>query len=112
MTYKGQKVYPSELENILLSHPGVVDAAVVGASRPNNDEDYNTGEVPYGLVVVTPSSSQATLAVTRQELLEFVATKVKGHKELKWHIKIVEAVPRGPAGKILRSELKKMVLNN
>lgn len=103
-------MYPSELENILLSHPAVVDAAVVGESRPNNGHGNNEGEVPCGFVVVAPSGDQATPAVTEKELFEFARLKLESHKELQWDMKIIETVPRSPAGKIRRRELKKMAV--
>lgn len=43
-----------------------------------------------------------------EELLEFANRKFGRQKDLEWKIQITEAIPRSPAGKILRRELKKM----
>lgn len=112
ITYKGQKLYPSELETILLSHPAVVDAAVVGSSRPHDSHGGNAGEVPCGFVVVAPSGPQKAPVVLGQQLVEFANSKLGRHKELEWDIEIIAIVPRNPAGKILRGELKKTALYN
>lgn len=108
IAYKGQRLYPSELENILLSHPAVVDAAVIGVPGSKESRDDHAGEVPYGFVVVAPSPKQATLTVTVEELLEFANRKRGSDMALKWDIQIIGLIPRSPAGKILRRELKKM----
>lgn len=59
--YKGFQVPPAELEGILLTHPEVVDAAVIGIP------DERSGELPLGFVVRKPKSK-----VTAQEIVEFV----------------------------------------
>lgn len=101
-------MYPSEFENILLSHPAVVDAAVIGVQSQSDGRVESAGEVPRGFVLMAPNGKQATPTVTEKELLDFVNSKLQGHEDLKWDIQIVEGIPRSPAGKILRRELKKM----
>lgn len=111
ITYKGQKVYPSELEGILTSHPAVIDAAIIGVPAPKEGHDDQAGEVPCGFVVAAPSSKQGTPTVTVKELLDFASQKPGDYKDLKWDIEIIEAIPRSPAGKVLRRELQKMADN-
>lgn len=108
ITYKGQNVYPSEHESILLSHPAVMDAAVIGVPDSNQGQGDYAGEMPRGFVVVVPNAGQAAPTVTVQDLLQFANDKLGHHKHLKWDISIIEAIPRSPAGKVLRRELKKM----
>lgn len=48
--------------------------------------------------------------VTVKELLEFASQKSGAYMDLKWNIQIIEAIPRSPAGKILRRELQKMAV--
>jgi acyl-CoA synthetase (AMP-forming)/AMP-acid ligase II len=82
------QVAPAELEALLVSHPAVADAAVVG--RP----DAAHGEVPVAMVV--PSGQ-----VEGDELLAWVAERVAPYKRVR-SVRFVEAIPRTPAGKTLR----------
>jgi acyl-CoA synthetase (AMP-forming)/AMP-acid ligase II len=86
--YKGYQVAPAELEAVLLSHPAVADAAVVGSP------DQEAGEVPKAFVVVRETASA-------DELLAFVADRVAPHKRVR-RLEFVEAIPKSPSGKILR----------
>lgn len=63
--YKGYQVPPAELESILLTHPDVIDAAVVGL------EDEVAGELPLGYVVKRPGSN-----VSENNIIEYVAGKL------------------------------------
>lgn len=110
ITYKGRKVYPSELESILTSHPAVTDAAVIGVPAPKESHGDQDGEVPSGFVVVAPSGKQATPTVTVKELLDFASQESGHYKDLKWDIKMIEAIPRSLAGKVLRRELQKLAV--
>jgi acyl-CoA synthetase (AMP-forming)/AMP-acid ligase II len=84
------QVAPAELEALLLTHPGVVDAAVVG--RP----DHRTGEAPVAYVVgeVDPEALRA-----------WVAGRVSAHKRLA-SVVLTDAIPRTPTGKIVRRALR------
>ncbi len=86
--YKGFPVAPAELEAVLLSHPGVADAAVV----PSPDEE--AGEVPKAFVV-------AADAVGDSELMAYVAERVAPYKKVR-RVEFIEAIPKSPSGKILR----------
>ncbi|KAG6358404.1 hypothetical protein INS49_014288 [Diaporthe citri] len=59
ITYKGRNVYPSEHESILLSHPEVVDAAVIGVPELNQGHGDCPDEVPRGFVVLAPNAGRA-----------------------------------------------------
>jgi acyl-CoA synthetase (AMP-forming)/AMP-acid ligase II len=85
---KGLQVAPAELEAVLMAHPAIADAAVIGVP------DERAGEVPKAFVVL---KSQATAA----EILAHVSARVAPHKQLRG-IEFVEQIPRSPAGKILR----------
>ena len=91
--YKGFQVPPAELEALLLSHPKVADAAVIGIP------DEEAGEVPKGFVVLKDASA------TPEELMEFVAAKVAPHKKIR-QLEVVEEIPKSASGKILRRVLK------
>jgi acyl-CoA synthetase (AMP-forming)/AMP-acid ligase II len=89
--YKGFQVAPAELEALLISHPGVADAAVVGSPDPE------AGEVPKGFVV--PAGE-----ITADEIMAFVAERVAPHKKLR-KIEFVSEIPKAASGKILRRDL-------
>ncbi|KAL8154183.1 hypothetical protein V2J09_011943 [Rumex salicifolius] len=93
--YKGYQVPPVELENVLLSHPQVADAAVV----PYPDEE--AGQIPMAFVVRQPESS-----VTGVEIMDFVSP----YKKIR-RISFIKAIPRSPAGKILRRELVSQIVS-
>jgi acyl-CoA synthetase (AMP-forming)/AMP-acid ligase II len=89
--YKGYQVAPAELEAVLLSHPAVADAAVVGSP------DEEAGEVPKAFVVLRAPASE-------DELAGFVAGRVAPYKKVR-RIELVEQIPKSPSGKILRRVL-------
>lgn len=93
--YKGFQVPPAELEGILLSCPGVRDAAVVGL--PNEE----AGELPFAFVVKQDGAN-----VTAKEIIEYVNQRVSSHKRLRGGVRFVDSIPKTPAGKILRRVLR------
>lgn len=96
--YKGFQVAPAELEGLLIQHPRVLDAGVVGI----NDDSQAT-ELPRAYIVPADSGSAAELAA---EIIAWVATKAASHKHLRGGIVVVEAIPKSPSGKILRKNLR------
>jgi acyl-CoA synthetase (AMP-forming)/AMP-acid ligase II len=86
--YKGMQVAPAELEALLLTHPAVADAAVIGSP----DED--AGEVPKAFVVKKGEA-------TAEALMGFVAERVAPHKKVR-KLEFVDQIPKSPSGKILR----------
>ncbi|MCH0564674.1 MULTISPECIES: class I adenylate-forming enzyme family protein [unclassified Streptomyces] len=88
----GQNVYPSEVERVLLAHPAVRDAAVVGIP----DEDY--GEIPLAYVVAEDGTGE-------RELLAHLAGNLAPYKRPR-RIEFIEQVPRNPAGKIIKKLLR------
>nr|CAD7427909.1 unnamed protein product [Timema monikensis] len=95
--YKGFQVPPAELEAILMSHPGVMDAAVIGVP------DEGAGELPKAFVVKKDAN------VTAQQLVDYVNGQVSSAKKLRGGVQFVEAIPKNPSGKILRKELRGVV---
>ncbi|MFF8728007.1 4-coumarate--CoA ligase family protein [Streptomyces sp. NPDC015171] len=93
--YKGFQVAPAELEALLLTHPGIADAAVVGA----RNEDGN--EIPHAFVVRRPEAGD----LTENDILLHVAERVAPYKRVR-RISFVDTVPRAASGKILRRELR------
>ena len=93
--YKGFQVPPAELEALLLTHPAVADAAVVG------EPDEEAGELPIGFVVLKPGATTSA-----DELRAFVAGQVAHYKQLR-RITFIDVVPKSASGKILRRELRR-----
>lgn len=89
----GENVYPAELENVLLSHDKIADAAVIGIPSAK------WGESP--LAVVVPKEEGLDAA----EVMEFCKGKVAPFKQIK-AVEFVETIPRNPSGKILKRELR------
>jgi acyl-CoA synthetase (AMP-forming)/AMP-acid ligase II len=85
------QVAPAELEAVLATHPAVADAAVVGR------HDEACGEVPVAAIV-------AREAIDAEDLMAWVAARVAPYKRVR-AVRFVDAIPRTPAGKILRRVL-------
>jgi 4-coumarate--CoA ligase len=91
---KGLQVPPAELEDLLLSHPQIRDAAVIGIP------DAAAGEVPKAYVV------RATEDLTEQQVMEYVKERVAHYKQLKGGVEFINEIPKSAAGKILRRFLR------
>ncbi|HET8923832.1 MAG TPA: AMP-binding protein [Candidatus Acidoferrum sp.] len=92
--YKGYQVSPAELEDVLQSHPAVLDAGVIGAP------DEAAGEIPLAFVV-----KKAGAALDAGELIQYVAARVAPYKKIR-AVEFIDQIPKSPAGKILRRVLK------
>ncbi|KAK7486430.1 hypothetical protein BaRGS_00022354, partial [Batillaria attramentaria] len=93
--YKGFQVAPAELEALLLTHPAVGDAAVIGVP------DDEAGELPMAFVV-----PKAGATFREDDVMNFVKSKVAPHKRLRGGLKVLDAIPKTASGKILRRVLK------
>jgi acyl-CoA synthetase (AMP-forming)/AMP-acid ligase II len=91
--YNGFQVAPAELEAVLLEHPDVADAAVIGVP------DVQVGEIPTAFVVTRPGHR-----LTSQDLIDHVAGKVATYKRIR-RVEFVDEIPKSAAGKILRRQL-------
>jgi acyl-CoA synthetase (AMP-forming)/AMP-acid ligase II len=92
--YKGHQVPPAELEALLLTHPGIADAAVIGV------QDESGEEIPKAFVV-----KQYRAELTESEVMDFAAARVAPYKKIR-QVEFIEAVPKSVSGKILRKNLK------
>ncbi|KAJ6713903.1 4-COUMARATE--COA LIGASE 2-LIKE [Salix viminalis] len=92
--YKGFQVAPAELEALLLAHPEISDAAVVGM------KDEDAGEVPVAFAVKSEKSQ-----VTEDEIKQYISKQVIFYKRIK-RVFFIEAIPKAPSGKILRKNLR------
>lgn len=89
----GENIYCAEVENVLASHPDIYEVAVIGRT------DAKWGEVPVAVAAV--SNSELQLADLEALLNERLA-RYKHPKALE----IVDALPRNPSGKVLKTELR------
>jgi acyl-CoA synthetase (AMP-forming)/AMP-acid ligase II len=92
--YKGFQVPPAELEALLLNHPKVADAAVIGVP------DDEAGEIPAAYVVL-----RAGEEATADEVRSFIAEQVANYKQIR-KLTFVDAIPKSASGKILRRVLR------
>ncbi len=90
----GENISSLEVENALLAHPGVYEAAVI----PVADDKW--GEVPKGLVVPKPGSNP-----TEAELIEFCRSRI-AHYKCPRSIEFVENLPKTATGKVLKKGLR------
>ncbi len=89
----GFNVYPSEVEEVAMKHPGVLEAAVIGVP------DEHSGEVVKLFIV------RKDPALTEAALQDFLKEQLTGYKRPKY-IEFRSDLPKSPVGKILRRELR------
>ncbi|MBR0684315.1 AMP-binding protein [Bradyrhizobium manausense] len=90
----GFNIYAADLEEVLLSHPGVIDAAVVAVPSAE------WGETPFGFVVL-----RAGAIPSRDELKDWANSRL-GKAQRIFGIDIIESLPRSAIGKVLKRELR------
>ncbi len=91
---RGFQVPPAEIENILLSHPDIKDAAVIGESHP----EY--GEVPIAYVVLRDKAG-----LVPEAIIQYAGQGLAKYKRLA-KVVFTETIPRSASGKVLRRLLK------
>ncbi len=90
----GENVYPAEVENVLMGHPGIADVGVIGVPHET------WGETPKAIVVKQPDAE-----VTEADIVAFCRERLAGYK-CPTSVDFVEALPRNPSGKILKKDLR------
>jgi fatty-acyl-CoA synthase len=89
----GENIYCAEVENVLASHPRIVEVAVIGRAHEK------WGEVPIAVAAVTDEGLRL------EDLDEFLTERLARYKHPK-ALEIVDRLPRNPAGKVLKTELR------
>ncbi|MFN0096413.1 MAG: long-chain-fatty-acid--CoA ligase [Dehalococcoidia bacterium] len=92
----GENVYSSEVENVIFTHPAVLEAAVIGAP------DDRWGEIVLAIVVPKDGAT-----VTEHEIIEHCRAQIAGYKCPKQVVIRAEPLPKSGPGKILKTELRK-----
>ncbi|WP_349927978.1 AMP-binding protein [Acinetobacter sp. A1-4-2] len=90
----GFNVYPSEIEEVISTHPKVLEVAAIGVP------DEKSGEVPKLFVVKKDSS------LTTEEVLAFAKENLTGYKRPRY-VEFIDELPKSNVGKILRKDLRK-----
>jgi long-chain acyl-CoA synthetase len=90
----GYNVYPREVEEVLYEHPAVAEAAVIGIPHPT------LGQEVAAAVALKPDTT-----ATPEELREFVKEQVAPQKYPR-HVWLLDELPKGPTGKLLKREIK------
>ncbi|KAK5555589.1 hypothetical protein LTR46_006614 [Exophiala xenobiotica] len=96
LKYKGLQVAPAEIENLLITHPRIQEAAVVGVNLP---DDPGT-DLPRAYVVARPSE------ISEEEVKDYVKQRLAPYKQLRGGVVFVEEIPKNAIGKMLRRELR------
>ncbi|WP_373067810.1 AMP-binding enzyme [Gemmatimonas sp.] len=98
----GYRIGPQEVENALISHPDVLECAVVGQPDPKR------GEVVVAFVVLVPGTEAS--GATAEALQQYVK-KVTAPYKYPRRVEFVDELPKTVNGKLRRNELRKAVLD-
>ncbi|KAH7055966.1 4-coumarate-CoA ligase-like protein [Macrophomina phaseolina] len=93
--YKGLQVAPAELEALLVNHPDIMDAAVIGVQVEGT-------EVPRAYVVADKQK------ISAEQIQEYVKKNAADYKRLRGGVVFLDAIPKSPSGKILRKDLREL----
>ncbi|MGK2881739.1 MAG: fatty-acid--CoA ligase FadD5 [Mycobacterium sp.] len=89
----GENIYCAEVENVLAGHPDIVEVAVIGRAHER------WGEVPVAVAAVSNA------ALTLDQLDGYLTERLARYKHPRG-LEVVDALPRNPAGKVLKTELR------
>ncbi|CAK9176277.1 unnamed protein product [Ilex paraguariensis] len=122
--YKAYQVPPAELEHLLQSVPEIADAAVIPGAKTEKKRgrkiiwigvgllelevrypDEEAGQIPMAYIVRKPGSN-----ISDAQIMNFIAKQVAPYKKIR-RVAFINAIPKSPAGKILRRELVQHALS-
>ncbi|XP_014487959.1 PREDICTED: 4-coumarate--CoA ligase 1-like [Dinoponera quadriceps] len=95
--YRGHQISPAEVETVLLTHPAILEVAVVAVPHPTDDEH------PIAYATKKPGAE-----VTEKEIINFVANNMMDHFKLRAGVVFLDTFPYTGSGKIAKKELKAM----
>ena len=92
----GENIYPKEIEEVLYTHPDILEAAIVGIPDPN------WGESVKAFVVMKPGKQ-----LTEEDVIQYCQQHISSYKKPRI-VEFIDALPRNASGKILKTELRKV----
>jgi len=92
----GFNVYPNEVEDVLFTHPAVMEAAVIGVPDPYR------GEAVKAFIMLRPGAT-----ATSDEVIEFCRANLAKYK-VPTLVEFMTSLPKSAVGKVLRRELREM----
>jgi fatty-acyl-CoA synthase len=92
----GVNIYPREIEDLLHTHPAILEVAVIGVPDPE------WGETLRACVVKRPGHS-----ITEQEVIDFCRGPLADYKRPR-QVRFLDELPRNPTGKVLKRELREV----
>jgi acyl-CoA synthetase (AMP-forming)/AMP-acid ligase II len=93
----GQNIYPAEVERVLLKHPKIADAAVIGIP----DKEWNE----VALAVIVPEEGES---MTEKEVIDYVKENLASYNKPRY-VRFLKNLPKTAAtGKVQKAELKKI----
>jgi len=90
----GENIYPVEVEEVLHTHPKVLESAVIGVA------DSYWGEVVKAIIVLKPGQK-----ATPEEITEFCREKLASYKK-PTTVEFVDSLPKNAVGKVLKTVLR------
>ena len=93
----GENIYPAEIENVIIAHPAISEVAVIGLP------DEKWGEIACAIVVGNEDET------SEEEIIQACAEKLSRYK-LPKRVIFIEAIPRNPAGKVLKRVLREQFI--
>ena len=93
----GENIYPAEIENVLLEHPAIVEACVVGCP------DERWGEAAVAAVVLQPGAR-----LSAADVIAMLDGRIARYKQPR-AVRFVDSLPRTALGKVKREELRAVV---
>lgn len=95
---RGWQVSPTEIETCLLTHPAIIDTAVIGV-----DFQDGRGELPRAYVVLDPTMAEFT---KDHEIQDYLNGRLAKYKALAGGVKRLQTIPRSSSGKIIKKVLR------